>query len=195
MYKIMSMPLLYTPIVREMDTQENEVTDMQIEKIYFDMDGVLADFDRGIKELCGLEPLDQANKSPKDDDIMWEKVKEVGHFYDKLELMPGALEMFATLYGKYGDKCEILSGIPKPRRGITTSGEDKTAWAHRLLSEKLKVNIVFREEKKNYVTGPGCILIDDLEKNIREWNEAGGTGILFTSAEDVLAQIVDMDMR
>ena len=57
------------------------------------------------------------------------------------------------------------------------------------------MNIVFREEKKNYVTGPGCILIDDLEKNIREWNVAGGTGILFTSAEDVLAQIADMDMR
>lgn len=32
---------------------------IQPEKIYFDMDGVLADFDRGIRELCGIEPMDQ----------------------------------------------------------------------------------------------------------------------------------------
>ncbi len=29
---------------------------MEVEKIYFDMDGVLADFERGVKEICGLIP-------------------------------------------------------------------------------------------------------------------------------------------
>lgn len=162
---------------------------MIIERIYFDMDGVLADFDLGVKELCGLKPLDQAHKKESDDDKMWEAIKNVGHFYDKLSPMHGALEMFNVLYAKYGDKCEILSGIPKPRRGITTAGEDKTNWAHRLLSEDLKVNIVFREEKKNYVTSKGCILIDDLKKNIDEWESQGGTGILFSDAQDVLEKI------
>ena len=27
---------------------------MKAEKIYLDMDGVLADFDRGVRELCGM---------------------------------------------------------------------------------------------------------------------------------------------
>ena len=166
---------------------------MTIEKIYFDMDGVLADFDRGIRELCHLDPLNQASKSKADDDAMWEAVKNVGHFYDKLELMPGALNMFKTLHNRYGDKCEILSGIPKPRRGIMTSGEDKTAWAHRFLGEDIVVNIVFREEKKKYVKGSGYILIDDLEKNIKEWNETGGTGIHFTNADEVLKKIADLE--
>lgn len=166
---------------------------MEIEKIYFDMDGVLADFDRGIRELCHMDPLNQESKSKADDDAIWEAVKNVGHFYDKLELMPGALNMFKTLYNRYGDKCEILSGIPKPHRGITTSGEDKTAWTHRLLGEDVAVNIVFREEKKNYVKGPGYILIDDLEKSIKEWNEAGGTGIHFTSADEVLWKIDELE--
>ena len=166
---------------------------MTIEKIYFDMDGVLADFDRGIQELCHMEPLNQASKSEADDDAMWEAVKNVGHFYDKLEFMPGALNMFKILYDRYGDKCEILSGIPKPRRGIMTSGEDKAAWVHRFLGEDIVVNIVFREEKKMYVKGSGYILIDDLEKNIKEWNEAGGTGIHFTNADEVLKKIADLE--
>ena len=32
---------------------------MTVEKIYFDMDGVLADFERGVKEICGLTPPSQ----------------------------------------------------------------------------------------------------------------------------------------
>ena len=64
---------------------------MTVKKIYIDMDGVLADFDRGLKEFCGLEPIRQKNFGP------------------------GAKEMFDTLYEKYGDKVEILSAIPKDR--------------------------------------------------------------------------------
>ena len=32
---------------------------MTVEKIYFDMDGVLADFERGVEEICGLTPPSQ----------------------------------------------------------------------------------------------------------------------------------------
>ena len=169
---------------------------MTVEKIYFDMDGVLADFERGVKEICGVTPPDQNAKhhKPGDDDEMWEKIKATKHFYDYLELMPGVKEMFDLLYGKYGDKCEILTGIPKPRRGIETAGEDKTAWSHRLLAKDIKVNIVYREEKPRYCTGPGCILIDDMQRNIRDWNEVGGTGILFVSAEETIKRLREINV-
>ena len=167
---------------------------MKIKKIYFDMDGVLADFDRGIRDLCSIEPIDQANKPEVDDDNMWAAVKRVDHFYDKLELMPGAKEMFSTIWCRYrAECCEILSGIPKPRRGIVTAGEDKTNWAHRNLRRSLPVNIVFREEKKNYVTGPDCVLIDDLEENIKEWETCGGTGILYKSPKDTIKRITEIE--
>ncbi|HCT91793.1 MAG TPA: hypothetical protein DF613_10525 [Lachnospiraceae bacterium] len=86
---------------------------MKIEKIYFDLDGVLADFRRGVRDLCGMDPFRRTKKTATGDDAMWEAIKKVAHFYDRLEPMPGALELFHTLYGRYGDACEILSGIPQ----------------------------------------------------------------------------------
>ena len=167
---------------------------MEIKKIYFDMDGVLADFDRGVREFCGMEPTPQGDDwRPGMDDPMWAKIREVDHYYDKLDLMPGAENMFRTLYEKYGDKCEILTGIPKPKRGILSAGEDKTKWVHRLLNPNIVVNIVFREDKPKYCTGKDSILIDDLEKNIKVWEEFGGTGILYTNAEDVLKKITEIE--
>ncbi|MBR1670802.1 MAG: hypothetical protein IJ695_08895 [Butyrivibrio sp.] len=164
-------------------------------KIYFDMDGVLADFDGGVTELCGLKPLKQGeHRSKEEDDLMWERVRGVPHFYDRLEPMPGAVELFRELYERYGDKCEILTGIPKPKRGITTAGEDKIAWAHRLLTPELKVNIVYREEKKNFCTGKDSILIDDLKSNIDDWVNYGGTGILHISSEDTRLQLLEKDL-
>ncbi len=45
-----------------------------IEKIYFAMDGVLADFDSGVTKLCRLRPLVQGeHRSKEGDDLMWEK--------------------------------------------------------------------------------------------------------------------------
>ncbi len=164
---------------------------MDIKRIYFDMDGVLADFDRGVIELCGLEPLDQGVSDSREE-RMWNGIREVGHFYDKLEIMPGAKEMFDELYEKYGDKCEILTGIPKPKRGITGAGEDKIKWVRRLLSENIKVNIVLREHKPRFCTGKDCILIDDFRKNIKEWEAAGGTGVLSRNAEDTTEKLKEM---
>ncbi len=165
---------------------------MEVKKIYFDMDGVLADFDRGVEELCGMKSVPQDQKTPGQDHAMWEAIRDAGHFYDRLELMPGAKEMFDTIYGKFGDRCEILTGIPKPRRGITTSGEDKTSWVRRLLSPDIVVNIVFREQKPEYCTGKDCILIDDLGKNIQAWELYGGTGVLHRSAEETLSVLKGM---
>ena len=166
---------------------------MEIKKIYFDLDGVLADFERGVFELCGLDPFShEDDRVAGYDDNMWERIRDVGHFYDKLELMPGAKELFDDLYEKYRDKCEILSGIPKPKRGITTAGQDKISWVRRILSDKVKVNIVYKEDKPQYCTGRDCILIDDLPANIIAWEKMGGTGIINTGAEDTREALQEM---
>lgn len=160
---------------------------MEIKKIYFDMDGVLADFERGINEICGMKMPVQGRSTREEDDRMWQAVKEADHFYDRLKPMSGAIDMYKKLSARYD--CEILSAIPKPHRGIENAGEDKKNWVRRELSPSMKVNIVLKEEKRRYVGGKETILIDDLERNISEWENAGGTGIRFESAEQVLNSI------
>ena len=157
--------------------------------VYFDMDGVLADFDRGVRELCGRKPNVQGISGPKADDEMWEAVSRVEHFYDRLEPIPGAIGLFQKVLKTPGIRCEILSGIPKPHHHVPTAGEDKIRWARRLLSETVKVNIVYREQKPEYCSGPGSVLIDDYEKNIGEWQQMGGTGLLFKSVAEMTLEL------
>lgn len=160
---------------------------MDVKKIYFDMDGVLADFDRGVKEMCGITPPPPNTRHlPGGDAEMWAGIRKIEHFYDKLPPMPDAIDLFNMVYERYKDRCEILSGIPKPDKQIYTAGEDKENWVRRLLSEDIKVNIVFKEEKPRYCTGKDCILIDDMKSNISKWQEYGGTGILHISCKDTL---------
>ena len=166
---------------------------MEVRKIYFDMDGVLADFERGVRELCGMEA--PPHGGPKElDDKMWEGIREVEHFYDKLELMPGAEKMFNEIRKKYGDKVEILTGVPKPKRNIPTAGDDKKEWVKRLLGKDVVVNVVLREDKQKYCKDDDCILIDDLDKNIREWEAMGGIGIRHRSAEETLAELKRLEL-
>ena len=49
-----------------------------------------------------------------------------------------------------------------------------------------------REEKPQYCTGKGCILIDDMERNIKEWNEMGGTGIVNVSADETMSRLKEL---
>ena len=165
---------------------------MEIKKIYFDMDNVLVDFDRGVDELAGFHIVKQDVAEKMSDEEMWHKIREVEHYYDRLEPAPGAKELFDAVYEVYRDRCEILTGIPKPRRGILHAAEDKIKWVRRLLSPEIVVNICFKEEKKNFCTGPDCVLIDDLPPAITAWEACGGTGILHRNAEETMEKLRQM---
>ena len=167
---------------------------MKVEKIYFDMDGVLADFDGGLREICHIEPVDQHHKTEEQDDEMFAAMRKIDHFYAKLNILPEGKRLFDDICSKYKDKCEILSGIPKPKRGIENAGEDKKEWIKRLVSEDVVVNIVLRADKKNYCKGKEYILIDDYVANIKEWEKAGGTGILYKNAADAEEKLAKLGL-
>lgn len=58
---------------------------MDIDCIYFDMDGVLVDFKRGQREILNIEVVDQEHKKEGDDDILFSAMREYDHFYYMLK--------------------------------------------------------------------------------------------------------------
>lgn len=160
-------------------------------KIYFDMDGVLADFDKGIEELDGVEAVDQASRDEERTSHMWNAVKEKEHFYLHLSPIKEGLDLFQELYDARPQDIEILSAQPAARRNILTAEQDKRDWCQKYLP-KIPVNITYRREKINFAKGN--ILIDDYQNNIDAWEEAGGMGILFTGKDDVLRKLRDLNV-
>lgn len=158
---------------------------MQINKIYIDLDGVLADFDSAMKTACGGERLDN--------DAMWAVLREIPHFYRHLALLPDAVELFSCLFERYGNRVEILTGLPKPFGELATAATDKRDWVNEFLSPAVKVNTVSSQrEKLLFCTGENDLLIDDFKSNIKRWTREGGTGIRCRNCRDVIAQLKEM---
>lgn len=163
---------------------------MEFDKIYFDMDGVLVNFDWGVRNLLHMVPEVQGHASEGYDDRLFAAMREVPHFYALLPPMDGVVEIVRELFEKYGDRVEILTGVPKPKRNIKDASEDKTEWIKKYVSPDITINTVLRAEKKDFCKGPQSVLIDDFDKNIKEWESCGGTGILFTDAASLKAALI-----
>ena len=147
-------------------------------QIYCDMDGVVADFVKFTSNYLGTKfkdelwqdlPVDLFLQLPKmpDADVLWGYIKQFQPF--------------------------MLTAVPRESRGPIAKRAwiDKTRWMmknFKLPSSRMK--IVLRKNKKNFAMDgrdkrPN-ILIDDHIGNIKEWESAGGIGILHTDAASTI---------
>ena len=146
-------------------------------KIYCDMDGVLVDFDKGYLELTGHK-LDGSHRS---DVGFWDPINKAGKpFWVNLEWMSDGKRLWSYIE-KY--KPKLLSAPSRQDE----SRVGKHEWVERELPG---VPLLLRSAKhKKDFAGPKNILIDDRLENVQGWIEAGGVGILHTSAEDTIKQL------
>lgn len=160
--------------------------------IYFDMDGVLADFNKHVLELIE-DPvcLDQQQNSHQDDEKIWEAIRSDPHFYLNLEPISEGVNLFYALWKRTDENCAILSALPKPHRNIPNADSDKRAWAKKYLPKDVQVNLVTRADKPLFCKSKNDVLIDDRKDNIENWEKMGGTGILFTK-ELTLSQAMSL---
>jgi len=147
-------------------------------KIYCDMDGVLCDFDRPLKERFGVEDTWALG-----DDVLWPMVNQIDGFWENLEWMPGGKELWEFIRPY---KPSILTS---PSRHDDRSKPGKIAWVKREIPDK-KVHLIFiRAIKKRDYASQSSILIDDLPRNIEGWKKSGGIGILHENLETTLPQL------
>jgi hypothetical protein len=151
-------------------------------RIYCDMDGVLVDFNKGYKELTGVD----LGTEHRNDSHFWDPINEAGYdFWINLEWMGDGKELwdFISPYNP-----ELLSA---PSRQME-SRVAKNDWVERELPG---VHLILRSAKhKKDFAGPKNILIDDRPDNIDGWVQSGGIGILHTSASDTIQKLQDLGL-
>ena len=148
---------------------------MELEQLYLDLDGVLADFDRGVEAVCGRPPhrLEVAE--------MWRALARHGTFFDTLEMMEDALELW--------DYCQphdpiILTGLPRGR----WAAPQKRSWVARVLGREVEV-ITTQSARKYRWSGPGRVLVDDRASLREAWEARGGVFVLHTDAPSTIAAL------
>lgn len=153
-------------------------------KIYLDMDGVLANFNKQYELLFGIRPTDTENRTKH----FWSHWDEfiAGKNFTKLELMPGANTLMK--------ECDLLK---VPVEILTSTSNEKhydtiviqkTEWlkAHNIT---YKPNFVAGGLKKAQYADPWGILIDDTPKVVDAYIKAGGTAILHTDADKTIVEL------
>ena len=152
----------------------------KITKIYLDMDGVIADFDKRYKELYKMKPKEAEDK------------KEFYKFFDNfittkqfatLDLLPDAVTLLNYL-SKLNIPTEILSSTSSEKRDADIRAQ-KLMWlqTHNI---GFKVNLVPGKRLKKDFSNANSILIDDTPVNIDQWRREGGVGILHTDTISTL---------
>jgi phosphoglycolate phosphatase-like HAD superfamily hydrolase len=160
---------------------------MKIKKIYLDMDGVLADFQKKFTGYYGF--LSLAKRDRKEWSKDWEDFILNKKGFEDLDLFPDARELVAFIR-RYPINVEILSssGGQKFHDEVTAQ---KIKWlkAHEF---NYKANIVSGRKYKKEYANDSVILIDDTEDIIQDFNNAGGHGILHRNVDQTLEKLKDL---
>ena len=156
-------------------------------QIYCDMDGVLADFENGIKNMIG----------GKFSDKRWDELPD--DFFLQLEPMKDAKQLWDFI-GKYDPF--ILTAIPRSERGPISkrAADDKSRWMKRWFGVSAdKMYPVVRKHKANFAMDgrdhrPN-LLIDDHLGNVQEFKKARGIGVLHTSASNTIKELKEIGYK
>lgn len=148
-------------------------------RLYIDLDGVMADFDKHFFELWGVE------SSKLDDPTLWKWINEEVNFFLNLPLCEGALDFFKSVEHL---NPTILTACPKSNYAI--SAVQKRRWVYKHLSKDVTViPMLGGRNKFLFMHAPGDILIDDFEKNCIPWAGHGGIAILHKNFEETRSNL------
>ena len=163
--------------------------DEQGYKIYLDMDGVVADFEQRFRDLSGMGPRDFEAKYGKN--AFWDFIDEGDNkikFWVGIPPMEGASQL-VNYVSKHDYVMLTAPSIKKQSR------LGKALWIRNHTGDIFpsKPTVIFKAAKEKHKVKPSLtekdILIDDKASTIDNWNAAGGTGILYTSANQAISEL------
>ncbi len=147
-------------------------------QLFVDLDGVLVDFDKGVRRATGKEPSELRPQN------MWPAIAGTKGFYDRLGWMPDGRELWSAVKDL---NPVILTGLPMGK----WAEPQKRSWCERELGPKIPVITGMSRDKaelaltwleENGMPDKTPILIDDRLKIKELWEAAGGIFILHLDA-------------
>lgn len=153
-------------------------------RLFLDMDGVLADFDKRAAEVFGMPPREF--EALHGEAKFWDLLYATPDFFATFDMMPDA----PLLWGRTKHLSPtILTGLP---RGNWAVGQ-KQRWIAAKLGPDVPVITCFASEKAKFCA-PGDVLVDDRPKYADRWRAAGGTFVVHTSAAASLLELERIGM-
>lgn len=145
-------------------------------KLFVDLDSVITDFSKALSELIG-RPIGKEGFG--NNSYIWAAINRAGEkFWSEMEFMPDGHELWEAveIY-----KPTILTAPTRHKSSV----EGKKEWLKNNLPD---VPYIIDQNKASYAD-KDSILIDDREKNIKKWEEAGGIGILHKDAKTTIDKL------
>lgn len=150
-------------------------------RVFLDVDGVLANFNKGAFEALGLE---YNYHHPALNEWHWYEyfgislkklnaVCDIG-FWANLEWIHDGKQILDVVESRFDDIYLLTTPMPHPG-----SGTGKILWIEKHLPRYAKRTII-TQAPKHILAGPDCLLIDDRDENVAEFVAAGGVGILIS---------------
>ena len=161
-------------------------------KVFIDLDGTLADFRAGLWRLhipdntsYMTRPRELWTEAEVANDKLIQKAMAVPGFFRRLPPIPGYKDLWALA----GRDRYVLTAHPDNAQTAKRVAREKKAWCDFWLGNVPAYRFIccLRAEKKKYAKGN--VLVDDLEKNCQEWEEAGGIAILFRNMNQACKEV------
>jgi 5'(3')-deoxyribonucleotidase len=147
-------------------------------RLFLDADGVLADFDRGARQLLGASPKEYIAKHGRGH--FWKRLARAPNFFGTLPEMPDARLLFDAVKHL---KPTILTGLPTGN----WPAPQKVEWAAEHFPGVPIVTCMARDKHKHMHAGD--VLVDDREKHREAYEGAGMVFVHHRSAEESLRKL------
>lgn len=149
--------------------------------IYLDMDGPMADFDKGFLDTFGV-PCGDFEKNKKK---MWQLVYDTPHFFANLPLSVGVMPLVDACL-KHG-RTRILTSIPWSNPFLVR--DQKMLWRDKHFPNLELIVSMGGDKKPLYMQQKGDVLIDDWRKNTEAWEKHGGVAIKYENHEQAIKEL------
>ena len=150
-------------------------------RLFLDLDGVLADFDRGVHAVTGARPEALPLKT------MWAALAKAPAFFETLELMHDAEALWRFCAPH---RPTILTGLPLG----AWAPDQKRRWVARVLGVHVPIITCMSRDKPRW-SGPGHVLVDDRASAREGWERKGGRFVHHVSAERSIARLRELGIE